>query len=253
MKTIASSRLREAQNRMEIARPFAVASLKAIDVGPPVQLTNGSTNLIIPVLSDRGLCGGINSYIAKALRAMVRTRTESGVNVKLFTLGDKALSLFRRDQVDRLTFSALQTSKRPLNMVAVSMIMDKLTEVQWDTATIIYNHFNNVVSFSTIHKDLNGYNSLVDKPEGLTDYEFEDDNQRFHLRDLAEWELGSLIYAASAQGAAAELGARMSAMDNATRNANDILKRLDTEYNRGRQAAITTELTEIISGAAALD
>jgi len=109
-----------------------------------------------------------------------------------------------------------------------------------------------VISYKALHKTYPGVGTLLKNMQKFSEYEFEEEQRIAHLRDLLEFHVGATLYNAIYEGAASELAGRMTSMDNATRNAGDLIKRLTIKYNRGRQAAITTELTEIISGAAAL-
>jgi len=247
MKMIASSRLKAAQTRMEKARPFYEGATKILDL-LPVDTTK--KNLLIPITADRGLCGAINSSIAKIARQIIDQRQES--DIRLVDIGSKGASFFSRDQGRRIAFSADDLGKRPFGFASVSVITDKIMQEEtFDSVTVIFNKFISVIAFSQVVRDIPSPAQLLSKVE-LSDYEFEEDQRIFHVQDLFEFELGATIYHGYAESAAAELGARMSAMDSASRNAGDMLKALNITYNRRRQAAITTELTEIISGAAAI-
>jgi len=250
MKMIASSRLREAQNKMEAARPFYIAASK-ISEGDKVE--SKKRTLIIPICTDRGLCGALNTSVVKQTKLTVKELEDSGNEAVLVCVGDKGGTQLARDHGNQILWSAGGTGKKTLNFNGASMIADRILESDFDSATIIYNRFNSVISNTTVAEDLNSFKGVSEKLEKYADYEFEDDQTQFHVRDLLEYQLGSLIFEASAENSAAELGSRMSAMDNATRNASDMIKKLNITYNRGRQAAITTELTEIISGAAAVE
>jgi len=124
-------------------------------------------------------------------------------------------------------------------------------EESFDSVSVIYNKFISVIAYNQVVQNLPSPSQILSRPE-INDYEFEEDQRLFHVQDLFEFGLGATLYNAYCESAASELGARMSAMDSASRNAGDMLKNLNVTYNRKRQAAITTELTEIISGAAAV-
>jgi len=170
-----------------------------------------------------------------------------------FVLETRADKVLQETWEAKILWSAGGTGKKPLNFTGASLIADRMLEYDYDSVTLIYNHFNSVISNTTLTKDLNNYKAVAEKLEKYSDFEFEDDQTSFHVRDLLEFQLGSTLYEASAENSAAELGSRMSAMDGATKNATEMIKKLNVTYNRGRQAAITTELTEIISGAAAVE
>jgi len=251
MKMIASSRLKAAQTRMEKARPFYEGATKILSI-IPTDITK--KNLIIPVTADRGLCGAINSSIAKITRLTIEHRgANPETEIRLIPIGSKGASFFGRDNAEKIGFSADDLGKRPFTFSAVSVITDKIMQDEtFDSVCVIYNKFISVIAYEQIMKDIPSPAQLLSSVE-LTDYEFEEDQRLFHVQDLFEFELGAAIYHAYAENAASELGARMSAMDSASRNAGDMLKALNVAYNRKRQAAITTELTEIISGASAIE
>jgi len=250
MKMIASSRLKAAQSRMERNRAFYEGSTKLFDSFP---VDTSKKNLILPVTADKGLCGAINSSIAKMTRGMIGARSSNPeTEIRLVNIGGKGNGLFARDQSNRIAFSVMELGKKPFPFAGVMPITEKIMqEESFDSVTVIFNKFQTVISYVQEVKELPSPSQLLSRVE-LFDYEFEEDQRLFHVQDLFEFGLGSTIYHAFCEGSASELGARMSAMDSASRNAGDMLKSLNVSYNRKRQAAITTELTEIISGAAAV-
>jgi F-type H+-transporting ATPase subunit gamma len=250
MKMIASSRLKAAQTKMEKNRPFYEGATKYLD---PIPVDTTKKSLLIPVTADRGLCGAINSSIAKLTRTTIQTRSkEPDSEIRLINFGGKAHSLFARDQSNRVSFSVLELSKRPFFFDGIVPITEKIVQDEsFDSASILYNKFVSVIAYSQDVKNIPSPAQLLSRPE-LNEYEFEDDQKLFQVQDLFEFTLGTTLFHAYCENAASELGARMSAMDSASRNAGDMLKALNIAYNRKRQAAITTELTEIISGAAAV-
>lgn len=250
MKMIASSRLKAAQTRMEKNRAFYEGATKYLDL---LKVDTTKKNLLIPVTADRGLCGAINSSIAKLTRNTVQNRSkEADADIRVVNIGGKAHSLFARDLGNRIGFSVLELSKRPFFFDGVVPITEKIMQDEtFDSVTVIHNKFVSVIAYAQEVKNIPSPAQLLNRPE-LNEYEFEEDQRLFHVQDLFEFTLGTTLYNAYCENAAAELGARMSAMDSASRNAGDMLKALNISYNRKRQAAITTELTEIISGAAAV-
>jgi len=251
MKMIASSRLKAAQQRMEKNRAFFEGGSKILDI---VQADTTKNNLIIPVAADRGLCGAINSSIARATRVVIQERLKSSPNgtLRLITMGDKAVQVLGRDQGERILFSFGDLSKKIFNFAAAGVVTERIMkEATFDSVSLIFNKFISAISYVQQTVNIPSPAQILEN-KALADYEFEEDQRIWHVQDLFEFELASTIYHAYCQGTAAELGARMAAMDSASRNAVDMLKNLNITYNRGRQAAITTELTEIISGAAAV-
>jgi len=252
MKMIASSRLKAAQNRMEKSRPFYEGGAKILDF-VPADITKN--NLIIPVAADRGLCGAINSVIAKTTRATIQSRTKANPSstIRLVTMGDKAAQFLGRDQGDKIDFSFGDLGKKPFNFASASVVAERITKgPAFDSVTLIFNSFVSAISYTQDKKDVPSPAQLINN-KALSDYEFEEDQRIWHVQDLFEFELANSLYHAFCESTASELGARMAAMDSASRNAVDMLKNLNIAYNRGRQAAITTELTEIISGASAVE
>jgi len=250
MKMIASSRLKGAQTRMEKNRPFYDASTKILNVLPAEP---GKKNLIIAAAADRGLCGAINSSIAKIARATIAAKEkEPDTSIKVICMGDKSSQLLGRDQAHRISFAFGELSRKPFTFAAASIISERIMkEESFDTISLIFNRFGTAISYSQETRQIPSPALLLEQ-KGLSDYEFEEDQRAWHVQDLVEFVVASAVYHAYCDGSAAELGARMAAMDSASRNASDMLKSLSVSYNRGRQAAITTELTEIISGAAAI-
>jgi len=246
MKMIASSRLREAQNRMNISRPFTSTTQV---ITPEVPAAPKKT-VVLPLCTDKGLCGGLNSSVLKATRGLVQG--ESGDNSTLAFIGEKGNSLGRL-YGNKIHFSASGAGKAPFSFQTSSLIADRLLENDFDKLTVVFNEFKSAIANETVSRDIAGYAPLAESPEALTQYEFEEDDRLTHVRDLLEFQTATLIFQAATENNAAELGARMSAMDGATKNAGEMIKKLNITYNRARQAAITTELTEIISGAAAVE
>jgi len=247
MKMIANSRLRDAQSRMEASRAFTRAVQE-----PVVPVGGKSKKLIVPFTTDKGLCGGLNGNVVKISKGLVNDSPQ-GTEVNLIPLGDKGSTLLARGYGKQVHWSAGGAGRRSFTFGASSMLAEKMLEQQFDSMEIVYNQFNSIISFVPQTRTIASYGPLAESTDALTEYEFEDDDRLPHMRDLLEFQLASLVYQAGIENFASELGSRMSAMDNATKNAGEMIKNLNTKYNRVRQAVITTELTEIISGAAALE
>jgi len=246
---IATARLKQAQARMEKGRVFynTVKPMEAFAPSP-----DAKKQLIIPVSSDRGLCGAVNANISKFVRNVLRDKPQTAGSTVLNCIGEKAPAQLGREFGNIIAWSIGNLGKKPMNFLAASMITDKLLANDYDKASIIYNKFNNIISYTTTQLDISSPNSYVERKDIFDEYEFEDDEHLFHIPDAAEYFTCAALLRAFTDANAAELGGRMSSMDNATRNAGEMIKKLTVMYNRRRQAAITTELTEIISGAAAV-
>lgn len=259
MKMIASARLKGAQTRMEQARPFGDSATSTLNrIQNLEEKSPKSNNLFVALSTDRGLCGSINSQIVRTTRSFVDNE-ENGQST-MAILGDKAASQLIRTHADKISLSVVDLSKGGNNFFAVSVIADKLlsseTAADLDNIYVLYNKFNSVISFTPTLRHVATSKTMARKVEEgmaeLDDFEFEDDFKLDHLGDLAQFHLASTMYTGVLENQASELGARMTSMDTATTNAGDMIKRLTIQYNRGRQASITTELNEIISGAEAL-
>ena len=271
MKMVAASRLRRAQEQAEAARPYSermervLASLagrmSGLSGGP--RLLNGTgkdqAHLLVVATSDRGLAGGFNSTILREARRQIRTLQAAGKDVKVFTIGRKGRDGLRRDHASLIVDSLTEIGRRQVSFEEARDIAHRVLTMfdgaQFDVCTIIFNRFQSAITQVVTAQQLIPFappaSTEVPGPEGGAIYEFEPDEEEI-LADLLPRNLAVQIYAALLENAASEQGARMTAMDNATRNAGDMIDRLNITYNRSRQAAITKELIEIISGAEAL-
>ena len=258
MKMIASSRLREAQNSMERTKPFASSLTKIYSLIGTTQQKDAPAppkikkRLFVTITSDRGLCGAINSSVVRTIRATVRENPD--VEAKIVNIGNKGIAQLTRDQSQKILLSVGDTGKKPLSFSAASLIAERVIEIETEQITLIYNKFNTVISYNTTEKDLDSFATLMEKKNQIAKvYEFEDGTAEVTLKDLSEYAVGASIHGALVENSAVEISARMTAMDSSSRNAGEMLKKLSILYNRKRQAAITTELIEIVSGANAID
>ena len=268
MQMVAAAKLRRAQDAAEASRPYserfnAVLASLAASVGKsenaPVLLRGTGkqeVHLLIVMTAERGLCGGFNSNIAKLARSHAAKLKEDGKQVKIITVGKKGRDALKRDLgdyfVEHVDLSEFKSIKY-LNAQAIAKaLLARFDNNEYDVATIFYSKFVNVVSqiptaqqiIPTIFED----QSLA---SDTAVYDYEPDEETI-LADLLPRGVATQIFAALLENGASEQGARMSAMDNATRNAGDMIDKLTIEFNRSRQAVITNELIEIISGAEAL-
>ena len=269
MKMVAASRLRRAQEQAEAARPYALrmermlSSLAANSAGmanaPKLLAGTGkdATHLVVVATSDRGLAGGFNATILRDARRLIRELTASGKSVKIITIGRKGRDSLRRDYA-RLTVDSLIEIGRPrLTFEAARDIAERVLirfdAGEFDACTIVYNRFKSAMTQIVTRQQLIPFTppAVAAPTGGAGSYEFEPEEDEI-LADLLPRNLAVQIYTALLENAASEQGARMTAMDSATRNAGDMIDALNTTYNRSRQASITKELIEIISGAEAL-
>ncbi|ONK64707.1 uncharacterized protein A4U43_C07F29040 [Asparagus officinalis] len=257
MKMVAASKLRSVQTRTENSRGLWQPFTALLGDAPGVDVKK---NVIIAVSSDKGLCGGINSTTVKVSKTLFKLTSGPEKETKYVVLGEKGKVQFLRDSKKSMELSVTELQKNPLNYTQVSVLADDiLKNVEYDALRIVYNKFHSVVQFiptistilspEVVERESESGGRLGD----LDSYEIEGAETKAEvLQNLTEFQFSCMMFNAVLENACSELGARMSAMDNASRNAGDMLDRLTLTYNRTRQAAITTELSEIISGAAAL-
>jgi F-type H+-transporting ATPase subunit gamma len=280
MKMVAAAKLRRAKEQAEAARPYAEAMERIVSAiaasmpqgmqGPPLLSGTGKDNvhLVVVATASRGLCGGFNSSIVRAARRKIRELQAAGKTVKILCVGRKGyeqLQLEYKNQIiGREEIKGKKLSFADADAIA-KLVTEKFESGEFDVAHLVYNRFKSVISQIVtwqqliplsgewrVTSDEKEKTSLATHHSPLaTPYEYEPDEETI-LAELLPRNLGIQIYKALLENAASEQGARMSAMDNATRNAGDMIKRLNLKYNRTRQAAITKELIEIISGAEAV-
>ena len=269
MKMVASAKLKKAQERAESGRPYAtkmssIVSTLASKVnkgsGPKLLFGNNSDKniLIVAISADRGLCGGFNNNISKEVRRRVKELENDGKIVKLILVGRKVGSVLKREMGDRIigSFTGIQGDNLTFTKVSpVSLqILSLFEENNVDKVEMLYNRFQSVISQVVTKKQLipaEVSDEKIEEEDQQTTYEYEPEEEII-LNELLPRNLSTQIYSALLESSAGELAARMTAMDNATRNAGELIDRLTLEYNRTRQAFITKELIEIISGAEAV-
>jgi F-type H+-transporting ATPase subunit gamma len=266
MQMVAAAKLRRAQEAAEAARPYAerydavvsalASSVGQSDTAPVLLKGTGSdqTHLLVVMTAERGLCGGFNSSIVKKARVLATELLEQGKTVKIITVGKKGREQMKPERADHIGAHVdLSEVKRVGYANAHEIGQDVLTRFdagEFDVATIIYNRFQSVVSQIPTAQQI--IPAVFEESEGANaDYDYEPSEEAI-LADMLPASISTQIFAALLENAASEQGARMSAMDNATRNAGEMIDKLTIEFNRSRQAVITSELIEIISGAEAL-
>ncbi|CAH3142227.1 unnamed protein product [Porites evermanni] len=254
MKMVSAAKFGKAERELRPARVYgagASALYEKVEITPSEADKTKPNNLIVVMSSDRGLCGGIHSNLVKAVKA---TLAEKGAdNVKIVSCGDKARQLFLRTHADNLLMSFSEIGKRPPLFCEATFIAQEIIDsgFQFDLGEMYYNWFKSVVSYRTKTKPLVSFDSLnAASGEVLSSY---DDLDSDVIKNYSEFSLASLLYYGMKEGACSEQSSRMTAMDSASKNAGEMIDKLTLTYNRTRQAVITKELIEIISGAAALD
>ena len=269
MQMVAAAKLRRAQESAEASRPYterfnavlgALASANAAGSGGP-QLLVGTgkdqTHLLVVMTAERGLCGGFNSNIAKLAKSHALKLLEQGKTVKIITVGKKGRDVVKRDLgehfVDHIDLSEIKSIRYTDAQAISKSILERFTAGEFDIATLFYSKFVNVVTQIPTAQQVipASFDDDASTKTESVNYEYEPTEEEI-LADLLPRGVGTQIFAALLENGASEQGARMSAMDNATRNAGDMIDKLTIQYNRSRQAVITNELIEIISGAEAL-
>ena len=270
MKMVAAAKLRRAQERAEAARPYAermermLRSLAATMVGqdgaPALLAGTGkdAVHLVVVMTSDRGLCGGFNSTIVRGARRLIRDLRADGKQVKILCVGRKGRDQLRRDFGSLIIGTIEEIAKPRLTYEAADRVARRIADMfeagEFDVCTIIYNRFKSAMTQIVTTLQLIPF-TADDTPQessgSSASYEYEPDEATI-LAELLPHNLSVQIYKALLENGASEEGARMTAMDSATRNAGDMINRLTINYNRSRQAFITKELIEIISGAEAV-
>jgi F-type H+-transporting ATPase subunit gamma len=264
MKMVAAAKLRRAQERAENSRPYSakmaeiIASLAVGFKSDSANLLTGTGSnqkqLVIVATSSRGLCGGFNGSISRAANAKVNSLVAEGKDVKIICLGRKGYDALKKNHKNRIIEVLEDLQKGQVAYAETKQVADKVIELfeagQVDVATIFYNKFQSVISQKVTAQQLIPLEVPANQASAEV-YEFEPTEEQI-LTSLLPKNLAVQIYSAMLESQASEQGARMSAMDNATRNAGEMIKKLTLQYNRSRQAAITKELIEIISGAEAI-
>lgn len=273
MKMVAASKLRRAQDAAEAARPYAermgtmlgrLATAVGSNEGAPKLLAGtgkDDVHLLVVFTADRGLCGGFNASIVKAARLKALALQGEGKTVKIICVGRKGSDALKREFGGNIVarYTGIE-GKKGIDFSSATEVADKVLalydEGEFDVCTIFYNKFVSAISqVATAQQLIPFAGEEADGEEEATAssavYDYEPSEEAI-LADLLPRNVGVQIFGAMLESSASEHGARMSAMDNATRNAGDMIDRLSIQYNRSRQAQITNELIEIISGAEAL-
>lgn len=269
MQMVAAAKLRRAQESAEAARPYterfnAVMGSLAASVGqsenaPRLLSGTGSdqTHLLVVLTAERGLCGGFNANIAKLAKAEAQRLLADGKTVKIVTVGKKGRDAMKRDLsghfIDHVDMTEIKNVGYSDAQSIARGVLERFDAGEFDVAKIFFSRFENVVSqIPTIQQIIPASFEAPAEDEGASAfYDYEPDEQAI-LADLLPRGVATAIFSALLENGASEQGARMSAMDNATRNAGEMIDKLTIQYNRSRQAVITNELIEIISGAEAL-
>ncbi|MBD1145020.1 F0F1 ATP synthase subunit gamma [Pelagibacterales bacterium SAG-MED37] len=267
MKMVAAAKLRKAQESAEKGRPYSEKMNNIIlnlsngisDKENTSKLLSGTGNdkvhLCVVMTSDRGLCGGFNSNIIKKAKSYFSKISAEGKEFKIITVGSKGNNQLKRVYGEKIIENISFKESKNANYFDADkvgkMVIEKFEAGEFDVCTIFYNQFKNVITQIPQAQQIVPLNNEEDENNSDESYEFEPDEDEI-LSNLLPKNISTQIFKAMLENSASEQGSRMSAMDNATRNAGEMVDKLTIEYNRSRQAAITKELIEIISGAESL-
>jgi len=267
MKMVAAAKLRKAQEQALASRPYTslmdkvVSKIASKTSGNSLDLLTGKsdnkTQLIVVFSADRGLCGGFNGSITRAVRAEVKKLEQDGIKVKLFMVGKKSADALNRE-LGHLFIERIDGNSAKPNYTDAEILANKIISLfendEFGMCKVIFNKFVSAITQevtfkSLIPADIQKNEDEVNDSNSI--YEFEPSEEEI-LNDLLPRNLATQLFSSQMESTASELAARLTAMDNATRNAGDMIDNLTLQYNRTRQAVITKELIEIISGAEAL-
>ena len=269
MKMVAAAKLRKAQENAEKGRPYSqkmqniilnlTKSINDPQNAPKLLIGTGDDKkyLCVVLTADRGLCGGFNSNICKLAKINFKKILGEGKTLKIITVGSKGLDQIKREYGKYVIKKFSFKEKKQISFNEAKIVGDKIISLfnqnEFDKCILFYNNFKNVITqIPQAQQIIPAENNSSDKTDEKTySYEFEPDEDEI-LEDLLPKNISTQIFKALLENAASEQGSRMTAMDNATRNAGDLVDKLTINYNRSRQASITKELIEIISGAESL-
>ncbi|XP_076860771.1 ATP synthase F(1) complex subunit gamma, mitochondrial isoform X2 [Brachyhypopomus gauderio] len=250
MKMVAAAKYSRAERALKPARVYGTGALSLYEKADIKAPEDKNKHLIIGVSSDRGLCGAIHSSVAKTIKNEIAKLTNAGKEVMVVNVGDKLRGLLYRTHGKHILMNCKEVGRKPPTFTDASVIATELLDsgYEFDQGTIIYNRFRSVISYKTDEKPLFSMETVASS-ENMGIY---DDIDADVLRNYQEFALVNIIYYGLKESTTSEQSARMTAMDSASKNASEMIDKLTLTFNRTRQAVITKELIEIISGAAAL-
>ncbi len=267
MKMVAAAKLRRAQESAERGRPYSQKMNNIIlnlssgisdkENAPKLLAGTGEdkVHLCVVMTADRGLCGGFNSNIIKKAKSYFQKLSDSGKKLKIITVGSKGYDQLKRAYKDNIIENISFKESKNANYFDADkvgkILIQKFEQKEFDVCTIFYNQFKNVITQIPQEQQIIPLKINEEEKSSDENYEFEPDEDEI-LGNLLPKNISTQIFKAMLENSASEQGSRMSAMDNATRNAGEMVDKLTIQYNRSRQAAITKELIEIISGAESL-
>lgn len=258
MKMVSAAKLKGDEARLALATPFNAWTTELC--GEPQEMEDATFDelpqkcLLVPFTSEKGLCGGVNSFITRGVKRCISTLKAEGKECDVVVFGDKGRSQLRRAVSDKI----IRTDSNIVSPGTYALAASLATELgaagakDYDAVVLMYNHFVNPAVYKQMYKVIKPFSGVGEESESLLEYEVEGVKDEI-MSDLYEYMLSSQVYHSFMDAAASEQSSRMAAMENASNNAGEMIDALTLQYNRARQARITTELIEIISGASALD
>eukprot|EP00892_Ulva_mutabilis_P010457 jgi/Ulvmu1/7784/UM004_0013.1 len=254
MKMVAASKMRRAQTQQEqaIGLPKPFLKLFGEETTIPVRKT-----VNLPIATDKGMCGGINTNIAKLTNACTKVDIEdTEKETRLMCIGSKGINPMKRLQPGRVDGALTDYTKNTITFALASALSEEVLKTEYDSVRLMYTSFKSAISFKPTIATILSPETLEKSEiiaERLDQYEIEGPDRAELLQDMGEFQLSCMIYYAMNEAATSEHASRMQAMENSTKNSAEMLERLTLTYNRTRQAKVTTELNEIISGALSLE
>lgn len=250
MKMVSAAKYARAERDLKQARPYGQGATSFYDAAEVAPAEGQKSTLIVAISSDRGLCGAVHSSVAKKIRIWLAENPELAKNAKIICVGDKVKAILQRLYSPNILMSFNDYGKKPPVFEDATAVANAILEsgFEFDAGLLLYNRFKTVVSYETSEVPIFSLDTITSAPK-ISTYDSLDAEV---LRSYQEYSLASIIYYAMKENACSEQSARMTAMDGASKNAGEMIEKLTLTFNRTRQAVITKELIEIISGAAAL-
>lgn len=251
MKMVSAAKYNRAERDLRQARPLGIGTKIFYEQAEITAPAEEPKKLVVAITSDRGLCGAVHSGISRNIRDSLLADSAERENTKIICIGDKSRAILSRIFAKNILFVASEVGRKPPTFNDAARVANEImnSEYTFGSGRIVYNRFKSVVSYSVDQLPLFDKNAILKAPK-LSLYDSLDEEV---LQSYSEFSLVSLLFYSMKEGACSEQSSRMTAMDNASKNAAEMIEKLTLTFNRTRQAVITRELIEIISGAAALD
>jgi len=251
MKMVSAAKYARAERELRQARPYGEGVMAFYEKSGATEGASSADDnkMIVAISSDRGLCGAVHTNVAKSIRNQLSLESPDSVQTKVFCVGDKSRALLQRLYAQNIAVVANEVGRKPPTFLDASKVANELVQFNYDSGKIVYNRFKSVVSYQTEEVPLVSAKAMLSAPK----LQLYDSIDQGVLESYQEFTAAALIYYTMKQSACSEQSSRMTAMDNASKNAAEMIGKLTLTFNRTRQAVITRELIEIISGAAALE